>query len=257
MSTYIPPAHLAAAFNCPNCGAAANQAWFAASLQQEDKTQGPIQGLDVAVCLQCRSYTLWVSGQLAFPDLGLGILPRAELPERVRNLFGQASRIASVSPSAACALLRLSFQWLCLHAQGKATGPPTESVDVAELGLSSPVLESLKEAKVIGSAAVPPGQIDLSDGADLAIALCQLVNLVGSLTLARGPEPQQARATESQARSPSPSDAPPPAQQNDHPRDRSGKRPPARKRKEPASSAISIEGLQDAAGAARAAGPEK
>ena len=95
------------------------------------------------------------------------------IPRRVR-----ASSILDLSPRGACALLRLSLQKLCreLGQDGKNLND-----DVAALvaqGLSAEVQQALDALRVVGNNAVHPGEFDITDDAESAVALCECLNVI-------------------------------------------------------------------------------
>jgi len=115
---------------------------------------------------------LWPLGAASAP------LPHADMPTDPKADYEEARAIVDRSPRGAVALLRLAVQKLC-----KALGEPGKKIneDIGSLvrkGLSPQVQQALDALRVIGNNAVHPGQLDLTDDRDTAVALFGLLNFI-------------------------------------------------------------------------------
>lgn len=112
------------------------------------------------------------------PVIGGGPRPHVEMPEDVQVDYNEARTIIGLSPRGACVLLRLAVQKLCVD-----LGEPGKNLneDIASLvkkGLPDEVQQAMDTLRVIGNNAVHPGELDLSDDAETASALFNLLNFV-------------------------------------------------------------------------------
>ncbi len=179
MTPYMPPAYGLEGFHCPHCHAYAHQVWKGFVIQNKNSAlTGVMRGLEMAVCSKCSAYTLWLSEQLLYPNVTLAEPANIDLPQDVRADYEEASSIVSKSPRGAAALLRLAIQKLC-----KDLGEPGGNLndDIANLvkkGLPVGVQQALDSVRVLGNEAVHPGEMDLRDDVDTAMALFRCVNVI-------------------------------------------------------------------------------
>jgi hypothetical protein len=168
------PSYQEKAFNCPHCGAYAHQTW------EPLLAPGPvlIRELDRAICAHCSRYSVWLRGQMIYPE-NIGVAPpNGDMREDIREDYLEASSIVNKSPRGAAALLRLCIQKLCTQL---GEGGKNVNADIASLvkkGLSPKIQQALDIVRVIGNNAVHPGQIDLKDDSETALRLFELVNLI-------------------------------------------------------------------------------
>lgn len=176
---YKTPLHYEPAFNCPSCGAYANQQWAAVlSKYSQNQYLGDVEKLSVAQCTHCGQHSLWLEGTMIYPFGGAAPLPNPDMPDDVKQDYEEARSILSISPRGAAALLRLAVQRLCKH-----LGEPGENIntDIASLvrkGLPLQLQQALDSLRVAGNNAVHPGQLDIYDNADIATRLFGLLNII-------------------------------------------------------------------------------
>jgi hypothetical protein len=177
---FTPPAHGASAFNCPLCGAFAEQVWASQIFVQFQGAARamPAPKLKICRCRLCGGDSLWVETQLVYPDAKSAPSANEDLPLDVATDYEEARNILSRSPRGAAALLRLAIQKLCAE-----LGEPGENINdnIASLvrkGLPVQVQQALDAVRVIGNEAVYPGQIEVSDNPEIATALFGLVNFI-------------------------------------------------------------------------------
>jgi hypothetical protein len=100
------------------------------------------------------------------------------MPNEPKADYEEARSVVQVSPRGAVALLRLAVQKLMV-----ALGQPGKNInaDIGALvseGLPKRVQQALDTLRVTGNNAVHPGQIDLTDNRDTAVALFGLMNYI-------------------------------------------------------------------------------
>jgi hypothetical protein len=180
MQSYTPPAYDKESFHCPHCGVYAHQYWFEGCRVRRGVagSHQPVADVSFCHCARCGHFSVWRERLMIYPDGGNAPLPNPDLPGEVVEDYEEARSILAKSPRGAAALLRLSIQKLCPH-----LGEPGKDLnaDIGSLvtkGLPEKVRQALDALRVIGNNAVHPGQIDLTDNADIATALFGLVNFI-------------------------------------------------------------------------------
>ena len=162
------------AFNCPNCGAYANQDWS----NHFHNRQVHIQSLRTAHCARCNDYSVWWYGAMIYPATTPVEKPNSDLPTEVRRDYEEAAQIVQQSPRAAAALLRLAIQKLCAAVGGTGKNLNADIAKLVKNGLPVKVQQMLDTVRVIGNHAVHPGEINLDDQPQTAEALFRLVNII-------------------------------------------------------------------------------
>ncbi|WP_436486731.1 DUF4145 domain-containing protein [Chitinophaga sp. ARDCPP14] len=181
--TYTPPEFYKSAFNCPSCAAYAKQIWTEVHLtNRSENYSAGIGDILFAVCDHCNSYSIWRINsndrRMIYPYSGNAPLPNSDMPDDVKADYIEARSIVNISPRGAAALLRLAIQKLC-----RILGASGENInqDIAFLvanGLPEKLQRALDNIRVVGNNAVHPGQIDFSDGPDIANKLFVFINII-------------------------------------------------------------------------------
>ena len=132
----------------------------------------------VSTCLNCKEPTFWKTDKIIYPTSLIPPVPHVETPLEIAEDYKEARNVFDHSPRASAALLRLAVQKLC-----KVLGEPGKNIneDIGSLvkrGLPQGVKEALDSVRVIGNNAVHPGEIEVHNEPDLALALFDLVNLI-------------------------------------------------------------------------------
>lgn len=177
MTPYTPPIFKASAFNCPICGAYADQDWYSAALYN-NVYSGIIKGHVFANCRHCNKYSFWINEKMIYPFSGTAPLPNPDMPEDVIQDYEEARSVLSLSPRGAVALLRLAIQKLCKHLGESGDNINNDIAALVKKGLPVKLQQALDSVRVIGNNAVHPGQIDLKDDVETAHKLFVFVNII-------------------------------------------------------------------------------
>lgn len=111
------------------------------------------------------------------PAASVAPLPFGDMPEEVAEDFVEARDVVNVSPRAAAALLRLALQRLMPHLGENGKNINNDIASLVKKGLPQQIQKALDALRVIGNNAVHPGQIDLKDDKETALALFSLLNM--------------------------------------------------------------------------------
>lgn len=177
MIPYTPPTFELSAFNCPHCGAYANQSWSVAYYGSGGGVT-KIESLNYSECRHCYSYVLWHNQKMVYPDTGGAPMPTNDLPEDIKVDYEEARTILNKSPRGAAALLRLCIQKLCKSLGESGKDINKDIGNLVKKGLPLKVQQSLDIVRVIGNDSVHPGQIDLTDDVETATKLFVLINFI-------------------------------------------------------------------------------
>ncbi len=177
---YIAPARNLKAYSCPHCGVIARQ--YCHSVLEHSLVHGSghhhdSHAIASTVCEHCREFSLWVETRMVYPNRGNAPVANEDMPDDVKVDYEEAASIATLSPKAASALLRLAIQKLCIH-----LGEPGKNINddiggLVKKGLPEIVQRSLDIVRVVGNNAVHPGQIDIDDQ-NVVNNLFGLINLI-------------------------------------------------------------------------------
>ncbi|MEN3238254.1 DUF4145 domain-containing protein [Methylobacterium ajmalii] len=149
-----------------------------AHASERDFSNATLELIYAARCFSCNKFSLWITDKIIYPITKLEIEPNPDLPPHILSDFVEASTIFEASPRGSAALLRLALQKLLQHLE-----VPGDKIDhqiarlVAE-GLPPKVQKALDIVRVVGNSAVHPGQIDVQDNREIALALFSLLNII-------------------------------------------------------------------------------
>ena len=193
MSEYSPPEYKSTAFNCPYCGAYAEQTWWYI-LPAYDRSGSKYRvesisiilkknlsvDVEVSFCSRCQQPTFWLSDpdmpKIMYPATRTSPPANDDLNDSIKKNYNEAADIANQSPRAACALLRLAIQML-LEQLGEK-GHINEGIkNLVKKGLNPQIQQALDIVRVTGNHAVHPGQIDFDDATDVQ-TLFGLINII-------------------------------------------------------------------------------
>ena len=136
----------------------------------------------VTCCLSCGKFSYWDNGKIAFP-IRTGILPSPDMPDNAAEVFREAQAIISLSPRAACALLRVCLEMI---ADWYGENQNVEGFDKSEMlykkihkiGISPAFQQIAKACRIAGNEHAHSGEIDLSgeDSYEIAEAMSRMIN---------------------------------------------------------------------------------
>ena len=136
----------------------------------------------VTSCLSCGEFSYWEDGKLAFP-IRTGTLPSPDMPDNAAEVFREAQAIISLSPRAACALLRVCLEMI---ADWYGENQNVEGFDKSEklykkihkIGISPAFQQIAKACRIAGNEHAHSGEIDLSgeDSYEIAEAMSRMIN---------------------------------------------------------------------------------
>ena len=132
----------------------------------------------ISCCFICHHPALWKTDSLIWPLQASFPAASADMPENVKSDYEEARLIASISPKAAAALLRLAIQRLCVHLGGTGDNINADIGQLVKDGLPPKIQQALDIVRVTGNNAVHPGQISIDDNGKIVKALFNLVNIV-------------------------------------------------------------------------------
>lgn len=131
-------------------------------------------------CEHCGYISFWYNENLIWP-LNTGVeSPLDEMPEDIKTLYNEASSIVELSSKGACAILRLALQKLCNRLAGQDEKKKIDGAikKLVENGLPATLQKAMDTVRIVGDEAVHPGEINIDDNKDLAIAMFRLLNII-------------------------------------------------------------------------------
>jgi Domain of unknown function (DUF4145) len=186
MSKYVSPKLGESKFTCPVCGVFAQQVW---TVNLMFGTHGDFESTPLSqyVCVACQAVSYWSNAEKTqiFPRVTGAPLPHVDMPEEVKRDYMEARLIASDSPRAAAALLRLSVQRLLSELGGKGKNIDDDIAALVAKGLPPQVKDALDICRVVGNNAVHPGEITVQDEPELVGQLFNLINFIVAQTIER------------------------------------------------------------------------
>ena len=174
---YVPPTYGIAAFNCPICNAYADQHFGRTYFSNEG---GSTEQLSIwtSRCRSCRKISMWLNKQLIFPDRLTAPLPNNDMPDNVKKIYGEARQISNKSPTAACALLRVCIDKLCIHL-GEEDGTLYNKIgNLVEKGLPPLIQKSLDSVRITGNDELHVGEINVEDNEKTVTSLFKMINII-------------------------------------------------------------------------------
>lgn len=191
---YVAPQFMLSAFNCPICGAYAQQLWekilpenyLDVRMQTSDQNefvapQNIKRGFGAVYtsrCWHCYKEALWVDGKLIYPSLSIIPQPSKDMPEDIAKIYNEAASIYTLSPRSSAALLRLGLQMLLKHLGEKGENINHDIKNLVAKGLPSTVQQAADIIRHVGNEAVHPGTINFEDNSDTSATLFQILNWI-------------------------------------------------------------------------------
>lgn len=185
MTPNTPATIDATSFNCPQCGAFANQEWLLIEGKNKPHSQGGyptiskhIKEVELVECFHCKKHSVWVDNKMIYPNSGTAPLPNPDMPNEIMRDYNEARSILELSPRGAAALLRLVIQKLCKHLGEGGENINSDIASLVRKGIPEKLQKALDIVRVVGSNAVHPGQIDLVDDIITARKLFVYINSI-------------------------------------------------------------------------------
>jgi hypothetical protein len=177
-------------FQCPNCGLSARHKWYniakgAISKNGASYYEGFLPDLYMSLCSKCNRYTLWLNDKIIHPTVSFAPWPTEDMPLDIKDAFLEARAVVTSSPTAASALLRLCLQNLITHLGGIGKNLELDIAKLTKKDLPKKFRDQLRAVRVIGFDAVKPGEINLRDDVNTAVALFHLVNMIVEATISQ------------------------------------------------------------------------
>lgn len=183
------PLEKASKFTCPysDCRTFAVQHWgwpSGVEYQYGPSTQsqrhlGVIPQIVFSLCEACGREAIYIGGRIARPAETDAPPPAVDLPSDCVGDYEEAGTVLPHSPRSAAALMRLVVQKLLPH-----LGATKKAIDaaigelVANGKIKTQIQQALDTVRVIGNESVHPGEMDLKDDRETALALFRIVNLI-------------------------------------------------------------------------------
>lgn len=181
--TYVKPEKDQNKYTCPHCNTLSqmrcDKHHFDSDMSRTRMSELLISNeLTIHRCQCCGKKILWIDDTYIYPDI-VSEEANPDMPNSVKQLYNEAALISNKSPRAACALLRLAVDKLCLEL-GEIDRDINKNIGaLVKRGLSQDVQQALDIVRVVGNKAVHPGQIafDVDDYAT-ATMLMHLLNMI-------------------------------------------------------------------------------
>ncbi|MES2271637.1 MAG: DUF4145 domain-containing protein [Pseudomonadota bacterium] len=183
------PIGKAAKFTCPynDCRTFAVQHWGEPDGVKvrlsggitSNRAFGRVPPVVFSLCEACGKEAIYIGGQIVLPGETDAPPPAVDLPSDCEPDYQEARAILPQSPRGAAALLRLVIQKLLPH-----LGATKKSIDaaigelVAAGKIKTQIQQALDTVRVVGNESVHPGEMNLNDDRETALALFRIVNLI-------------------------------------------------------------------------------
>lgn len=180
---YIAPQKDSGRYTCPHCSTVSQVNIERHHFHEDCHSTGHggvsvTNRLTIHRCVSCGKKIIWNDDEYIYPDI-VPAEPNPDMPESVMQLYKEAGLIASKSPRAACALLRLAVERLCEELGVNEKNIDANIAELVKKGLSVEVQRALDVLRVVGNKAVHPGQIAFNvDDKATADALMELLNII-------------------------------------------------------------------------------
>ncbi len=167
-------------FECPYCKCLAEHIKYNSLIQSRDPALPRTFKCENDAC---GKYFIKLGDSYIYP-MFTGPEPHQDMTEDCKSTFEQARMIASISPKASAAMLRLCIDMLCDHVQVETKNKKLNEkiqklLDNGKINLSQANI--LDAVRVIGNGALHPGLIDYSDQTSVNVLFLIINDLVDGL----------------------------------------------------------------------------
>lgn len=143
------------------------------------RAHGNLVPLCSSKCEACEREAIYVNGRIVFPADSDAPLPAVDLPDDCIEDFAEAREILPRSPRGSSALLRLVIQKLLPHLGATKSKIDASIGELVAAGkIKEPIQKALDIVRVVGNESVHPGEMDLKDDRETALALFRVINLI-------------------------------------------------------------------------------
>ena len=177
---YVAPEYESTAFHCPYCNVFAQQIWCRL-IYRHKWNDGPLSGWEASKCDHCWEFSIRKCEELIYPTVSVIVMPHLDMPDTVKELYNEAREIASESPRAAAALLRLALEKLTEELWETDWKLNTRIGNLKKKWLPEKAIQALDIVRITANEwGSHLGQIDLtgSDNAALVNQLFFLLNFI-------------------------------------------------------------------------------
>lgn len=168
------------AFNCPHCGAFANQRWYSLMFNKYDtkvifsNNNGPISrskdiiflddNFRASKCDHCEKLALWKDLKIIYPRSITVESPNPDMPEVAKGLYMESAQILQDSPRASAALLRLALQEILNKViEGGEKNSINDNIRIIGGQVDKRTRDALDIIRFKGNQAVHPGEIRIEE----------------------------------------------------------------------------------------------
>lgn len=175
---YIEPQKEKSFFTCPHCNTVSYMEYAKHHFQTDFVRNDFVNNLTIARCTNCGKKIIWIDDEYIYPQKQ-AVEPNEDMPSSVKSLFEEAGNVYTLSPRAACALLRLAIDRLC-NELGENDRDINKNIGkLVSRGLPLRIQQALDVVRVVGNKAVHPGTIAFDvDDEQTAIMLMNLITIV-------------------------------------------------------------------------------
>ncbi|MBO3361362.1 DUF4145 domain-containing protein [Clostridium perfringens] len=185
---YIAPKIFGTRFTCPHCNTLSQQVWSNCkfynngSIFSTSKDSCFFNGkkiiVSVSTCQSCCKPHIWIEDKMVQPFESNIPYANDGMPDNIKEIYNEAREVFPISPKAAAALLRLALQYLCIELGGKGKNINDDIAKMVTEGLPVQIQQALDIVRVVGNNAVHPGNLNLNDNNEIAIALFDIINII-------------------------------------------------------------------------------
>lgn len=130
-------------------------------------------------CEACNREAIYIDGKIVLPGETDAPPPAVDLPQDCVDDYEEARAILPQSPRGTAALLRLVIQKLLPSLGATKTAIDAAIGELVKGGkIKTQIQQALDTVRVIGNESVHPGEMDLKDDRETALALFRIINLI-------------------------------------------------------------------------------
>lgn len=144
-----------------------------------NRNPGQAPMISLSLCEACGRESIYIGERIALPDETDAPPAAPDLPAELVSDYDEARAILPRSARGSTALLRLVIQKLLPHLGAKKVGIDSAIGELVASGkIKTPIQKALDTVRVIGNESVHPGEMNLKDDRETALALFRIINLI-------------------------------------------------------------------------------